>query len=96
MTPYRTAAGYGEAEYEDKRSRFIGHIKPVTSENEAKAFIDEMRRTYADATHNVFAYVLREGNKMCIRDRYGKACAARQLAGGQISRRLQQVAARAL
>ena len=62
MTPYRTAAGYGEAEYEDKRSRFIGHIKPVTSENEAKAFIDEMRRTYADATHNVFAYVLRDGN----------------------------------
>ena len=62
MTPYRTAAGYGEAEYEDKRSRFIGHIKPVTSENEARAFIDEMRRTYADATHNVFAYVLREGN----------------------------------
>ena len=62
MTPYRTAAGYGEAEYEDKRSRFIGHIKPVTSENEAKAFIDEMRRAYADATHNVFAYVLREGN----------------------------------
>ena len=62
MTPYRTAAGYGEAEYEDKRSRFIGHIKPVTSENEAKAFIDEMRRKYADATHNVFAYVLREGN----------------------------------
>ena len=60
MTPYRTAAGYGEADYEDKRSRFIGHIKPVTSENEAKAFIDEMRRTYADATHNVFAYVLRE------------------------------------
>ena len=63
MTPYRTAAGYGEAEYEDKRSRFIGHIKPVTSENEAKAFIDEMRRTYADATHNVFAYVLREGDQ---------------------------------
>ena len=62
MTPYRTAAGYGEAEYEDKRSRFIGHIKPVRSENEAKAFIDEMRRTYADATHNVFAYVLRDGN----------------------------------
>ena len=76
MTPYRTAAGYGEAEYEDKRSRFIGHIKPVTSENEAKAFIDEMRRTYADATHNVFAYVLREGNILrwsddgCVTTRY--------------------------
>ena len=62
MTPYRTAAGYGEAEYEDKRSRFIGRVKPVASEAEARAFIDEMRRKYADATHNVFAYVLREGN----------------------------------
>ena len=62
MTPYRTAAGYGEAEYEDKRSRFIGRVKPVASETEARAFIDEMRRKYADATHNVFAYVLREGN----------------------------------
>ena len=65
MTPYRTAAGYGEAEYEDKRSRFIGHVKPVASEAEARAFIDEMRRKYADATHNVFAYVLREGN-ICL------------------------------
>ena len=62
MTPYRTAAGYGEAEYEDKHSRFIGHILPVESERDAKAFVDEMRRKYADATHNVFAYVLREGN----------------------------------
>ena len=62
MTPYRTAAGYGEAEYEDKRSRFIGRVQPVASAAEARAFIDEMRRKYADATHNVFAYVLREGN----------------------------------
>ena len=62
MTGYLTAAGYGEAEYEDKHSRFIGHVKPVTSEAEAQAFIEEIRREHADAAHNVFAYVLREGN----------------------------------
>ena len=62
MTGYLTAAGYGEAEYEDKHSRFIGHVKPVTSEPEAKAFIEEIRKEYADAAHNVFAYLLRDGN----------------------------------
>jgi uncharacterized YigZ family protein len=62
MTGYLTAAGYGEAEYEDKRSRFIGRVTPVSTEAEARAFIDRIRKEYADATHNVFAYVLREGN----------------------------------
>ncbi len=62
MTGYLTAAGYGEAEYEDKHSRFIGRVKSVTSEAEARAFIGEIRKQYADATHNVFAYILREGN----------------------------------
>ena len=62
MTGYLTAAGYGEAEYEDKHSRFIGHVAPVSSESEAKAFIEDIRRQYADATHNVYAYLLREGN----------------------------------
>jgi len=62
MNGYFTAAGEGVAEYEDKKSRFIGHIRPVQSEAEAKAFIDEIRTLYADATHNVYAYILREGN----------------------------------
>ena len=62
MTGYLTAAGYGEAEYEDKHSRFIGRVTPVSTEAEARAFIDRIRKEYADATHNVFAYVLREGN----------------------------------
>ena len=62
MTGYLTAAGYGEAEYEDKHSRFIGHVAPVCSETEAKAFIENICRQYADATHNVYAYLLREGN----------------------------------
>ncbi len=59
---YLTAAGYGEAEHIDKHSRFIGHVKPVASEEEARAFIQEIRRQYADAAHNVWAYTLREGN----------------------------------
>ena len=62
MTGYLTAAGYGEAEYEDKHSRFIGRVTPVSTEAEARAFIDRIRKEYADATHNVFAYILREGN----------------------------------
>lgn len=61
MTGYLTAAGYGEASFEDKHSRFIGHVAPVANEAEAKAFIDQIRRQFPDATHNVFAYRLREG-----------------------------------
>ncbi len=60
MTGYLTAAGYGEAEIEDKRSRFIAHVRPVTSETEAKSFLEMVRAKYPDATHHVYAYLLRE------------------------------------
>ena len=59
---YLTAAKYGEAEYIDKHSRFIGRVMPIANEAEAKAFIEKIRREFADATHNVWAYTLREGN----------------------------------
>ena len=62
MTGYLTAAREGVAEYEDKHSRFIARVRPVRSEAEARAVIDDIRRSYADATHNVYAYLLREGN----------------------------------
>ena len=68
MTPYRTAAGYGEAEYIDKKSRFIGRVWPVADEREAQARIEEMRRRFADATHNVYAYLLRDGGVMRFSD----------------------------
>jgi len=58
---YLTAAAYGEAEYVDKKSRFIGHVQPVKDEAEAKAFLEDIRALHADATHNVWAYVLRNG-----------------------------------
>lgn len=62
MTGYLTAWKQGESEYEDKHSRFLGHVRSVASEAEAKAFIEEIRARFADATHNVWAYILRDGN----------------------------------
>ena len=38
------------------KSRFIAYIKPVSTENEAKAFIDEIKTKHKDATHNCSAY----------------------------------------
>lgn len=46
------------------KSRFIAYIKPVSTENEAKAFIDEIKTKHKDATHNCSAYTV--GPKMNI------------------------------
>ena len=43
MAEYKTVNGYASAEFTEKKSRFIGHIVPVTTEDEAVAFINEMR-----------------------------------------------------
>ena len=59
---YKTVSAQAQAEFTEKRSRFIGYCKPVTTEAEAVAFINEMRSRHWDATHNVYAYSLREGN----------------------------------
>ena len=61
MSDYIIPAGYGEAEYIDKKSRFIGQVQHAESVREAMAFIDGVRKKYADATHNVWAYVLSDG-----------------------------------
>ena len=45
---YLTAARLGEAEYTDKKSRFIGHVQSVANEEEAKAFIASVRARYAE------------------------------------------------
>lgn len=41
---YRTVRGPGNLEIVIKKSRFIGHIMPVTTEEEANAFIDEIKK----------------------------------------------------
>ncbi|MGN1001885.1 MAG: YigZ family protein [Oscillospiraceae bacterium] len=61
MTTYLVPASAGEAELTEKRSRFIGHVQPVESEEEARAYIEQMKKTYHDARHNCWCYRLREG-----------------------------------
>lgn len=61
MSAYLVPAGYGEAEYIDKKSRFLGQVSPIATEAEAAAFVESVRKKYPDATHNVWAYVLRDG-----------------------------------
>ncbi len=56
-----TLAKEAHAELEERKSVFIGHAKPVKDEEEARAFIEEIRHKYADATHNVYAYLLAGG-----------------------------------
>lgn len=61
MSSYKTVRQEAKDEYIVKRSRFIGHIKPVTTQQEALDFIQEISKKHWDATHNVYAYILREG-----------------------------------
>lgn len=48
----------GEGEIVEKKSRFIATVKPVGTEEEAVAFINEMKKKYWDATHNCSAFVV--------------------------------------
>lgn len=47
-------------EFEEKRSLFIGNVKRVETEAEARAFIDEIKSQHKQATHNVYAYIIGE------------------------------------
>ena len=58
---YVTVAGFAEDEFVEKKSRFIGHSKHVETEAEALAFVAEISKKYWDATHNVYAFSLRDG-----------------------------------
>ncbi len=62
MNGYYTAAKQAEAEIVEKKSRFIGYIKPVSTEAEALEFLNQIRKKHWDATHNVYAYVIRENS----------------------------------
>lgn len=58
---YKTVKLNTNDEFVEKRSRFIGYCKPVTTEQEAIDFINKIKKDHWDATHNVYAYSLREG-----------------------------------
>ena len=59
---YLTIKDSASPEFVERRSRFIGYIMPVTTEQQALDFISSIRAKHWDATHNVYAYVLREQN----------------------------------
>jgi len=61
MNEYRTIKYEADDSFVERRSRFIGYAKPVTTNEEAVAFINEIKAKHWDATHNVYAYVLRDG-----------------------------------
>lgn len=63
MKSYKTVKLKTSAEFTEKKSVFIGYISPVSSEDDAKAFISEIKKKHADATHNVYAYIL-EGTEI--------------------------------
>lgn len=59
---YKTIAECCEARFIEKKSEFIGYLAPVTTEDEAVAFINEIRAMHRKATHNCYAYILRENS----------------------------------
>ena len=61
MNDYRTVKDEAFDEYIVKKSRFIGYAKPVTTQEQATEFINQIKSKHWDATHNVYAYCLRDG-----------------------------------
>lgn len=56
--PYRILIAGGEAETELKKSRFIAHVQPVETEQEAQDYVNQIKKTFYDARHNCYAYVI--------------------------------------
>jgi len=68
MSGYITVKQHGSAEYEDRKSVFIGHAMPVSSESDALLFLESVKKKYPDARHHVYAYVLRDNSIMRFSD----------------------------
>lgn len=64
LTQYKTVAGYGEREIVIERSRFIGYVNRATTEEEAVAFINTIKKKHWDATHNCSAFVIGENDQI--------------------------------
>lgn len=65
---YITVEGFSEAEFTEKKSRFIGYITRAETDEEAVGFINEIKARHRKATHNVYAYIVRNGNLMRYSD----------------------------
>lgn len=63
MEDYLVPRGVGQAEYIEKKSRFLGGVYPVTSEQEAKEILERVRKQHYDARHNCWCYIFKSGQK---------------------------------
>ena len=61
MEEYLVPTRFGEDAFYEKKSHFIGRIWPVETEEEAQEKIRDMKRQHYDATHNCWAYIIRDG-----------------------------------
>lgn len=61
MTNFKVPFQEAEAEYIEKKSRFIGHIYKVETPEQAQEYLRAAQKQYWDARHNVYAYILRNG-----------------------------------
>ena len=57
---YKILYKEGEAEISEKKSRFIAHIAPAQTEEEAQDFVEKIKKQYWDARHNCWAYSIGE------------------------------------
>lgn len=57
---YKTIKAESHDEFIERKSRFIGYISPASTEKEAQDFIAKISKQHFDATHNVYAYVLKD------------------------------------
>ena len=62
MKEYKTVENEASDFFIEKKSRFIGYVCPVKTQEEAAEFISKIKSKHWDATHNVCAFVLRENN----------------------------------
>ena len=61
MDEYLVPTDFGQDEFVEKKSRFIGRVWPVETEEQALEKIQEMKKQHYDATHNCWAYVIKDG-----------------------------------
>ena len=61
MDEYLVPTAFGEDEFIEKKSRFIGRLWPVETEEAALEKIQEMKKKHYDATHNCWAYIIKDG-----------------------------------
>lgn len=61
---YITIRNFGEDRFEEKKSEFIGYAKRVENEDEAKAFVNEIKSMHKQARHNCWAYIIGENRNI--------------------------------